>query len=136
MPFASTLTPLFRPSTFPADGRNWSVQEPIVFITSRMQKYRVPVGSATDGASTPQIVWSLGLPPFGLHWLACVVHDAAYRRKLEYWAADHWTPASLSREQADDLLLEALQALGVPKVDQDAIYLGVRAGGQPAWDAG
>ena len=62
-----------------ADGRNVLLLEPLQFVRPSGELITVPAGALADGASIPQALWSTGLAPFGLWWLAAVVHDAMYR---------------------------------------------------------
>jgi hypothetical protein len=81
----------------------------------------VPRGFVTDFASIPKALWSLGLAPHGRYGRAAVIHDYLY-----------WTQGC-SREQADNLLMIAMKESQVEAVTRDAIYRGVRIGGQGAW---
>lgn len=117
-----------------ADGRNVVTQEPIEFSSDNGAHYQVPIGTASDGASIPQELWSTGLAPFGPYWLATVVHDAAYRNKLQrQLESGFWVPAMLSRDDCDTLLLDCMTALGVEMILKEAIYDGVRFAGWRAF---
>jgi hypothetical protein len=83
----------------------------------------VPKGFVTDFASIPQPLWSFGLSPHGRFSKAAIVHDYLY------WKQD------CTREQADKLLLIAMKESGVSSSQQTEIYLGVRAGGESAWES-
>ena len=96
--------------------------------------YRAPIGSATDGVSTPRWLWPI-LPPTGDDWLPAVLHDAAYRNTLQRYcpATDHWQLAKLTQAQADRLLLEALRANGVRWLKRTVIYTALRLVGGKAF---
>jgi hypothetical protein len=100
--------------------------EPVEVVTGEGDRYRVPVGSTSDGASTPRIGWD-AIPPFGPYWLAAVVHDSAYRGNLERQREDGtWTPAMLSKNASDTLFLDLMTALGVEQGLKETIYEGVK----------
>ena len=109
------------------DGRNFVVEREFVFTRPAEvggQQIRVPVGSTTDGASTPAIFWSQ-LPPWGPYFMAAVLHDAAYRGTT--------VPVIPDQDTADLLLLEACRALGVEERRARLLYNGVRLFGEVAW---
>lgn len=77
----------------------------------------------TDLASIPPIARPL-LPPDGPWAKAAVLHDAGY-------ATRGW--ARMSRKDVDDLLNEAMKALGVPAWKRTMIYRAVRLFGASRW---
>ena len=116
------------------DGRNVSFLEAPGFVRARdMARFRLPIGSTTDGASTPAILWP-GIPPFGAHWLPAAFHDGGYRNYLELWNGTIWVKANLSRLECDELLYEAMGCTGVDEKIKFLIFEGVRLGGQAAFD--
>jgi hypothetical protein len=114
------------------DGRN------VVLVTSAFYEagdgtvYCLPAGATSDGASTPKEVWPL-LPPFGLYWPAAVLHDCAYRNTL-LRQEGVWKRANLTKEQCDNLLLEAMASLNVDEVTRQTIYEGVAIGGHNSFE--
>lgn len=110
------------------DGRNFVIERDFTFTRPAEvggQTIRVPVGSATDGASTPAIIWS-ALPPFGRYFPAAVLHDAAYRGTT--------IPVIDDRAIADQLILEACRALGVDEDTARILYNAVALFGQAVWN--
>lgn len=83
----------------------------------------VPVGSLTDFASIPRILWNV-FPPHGRYGKAAVIHDALYRN--HGWGR-------YSRKESDDILTEGMKVLGVNPVTRAIIYTGVRIGGWITW---
>lgn len=79
----------------------------------------VPEGFITDGASIPQIFWSI-LAPFGDYFAAAVIHDYLY--SLE-------NTTKFTRHDADLILKEAMFNLGVPWYRREVIYRAVQAFG-------
>lgn len=103
------------------DGRNGKSLEPLVYVTLDGETLIVPMGSGSDGASTPRFIWTI-IPPFGVYWLAAFLHDWLYRySKLPRW-------------RCDQLLYEAMRSLGVEHAEAWAIYEGVHLGGQKPFD--
>lgn len=83
----------------------------------------VPAGYLTDGASVPQLFWNI-IPPWGSYGQAAVVHDIL----CEYLSiTKDGQPQPITRARCDAILLEAMEALGVPKAKRWAIYLAVCA---------
>ena len=81
----------------------------------------MPAGYLTDGASVPQVLWSL-IPPWGAYGQAAVVHDLL----CEYLATTKdGVPQKITRARCDEILLEAMVALGVPAVKRCTIYRAV-----------
>ena len=85
--------------------------------------WRCPKGFVTDGASIPEELWSLiGSPFTGKYRVAAVFHDAAYA-----------TPGMVKAD-ADMMLRDAAIELGCEVWRADAIYEGVRIGGDAAFN--
>ncbi len=84
--------------------------------------YTAPMGMVTDLASIPRPLWNI-LPPFGQYTGAAVIHDFLYQTQ------------TCTKEQADLVLAEAMDAAGVTHFIREAIYKGVDIGGWPAWNS-
>ena len=108
-----------------------------------LQQLHIPKGFKYDGASVPQIGWSItGIRPDGLNRAAALVHDYIYRyqgklprgRHLYQDGAsmkfsDHvWT-----RKEADRLFCRLLCEAGVGKWTSRIMYYAVRSFGWTAW---
>lgn len=78
----------------------------------------------TDLASIPALARGL-LPPDGPWAKAAVLHDQGY-------ISAGWDGA-MSRKEVDDLLNEAMKALGVPAFKRALIYRAVRLFGASRW---
>lgn len=115
------------------DGRNFVLLKESVYVAKDGTQYCLPFGAESDGASTPQAIWNL-IPPFGPYWPAAVLHDCAYRNTLQIWNGSDWVKASLSKNECDDLLLEAMASLGVGMVERETIYEGVVIGGTSSFE--
>lgn len=81
-----------------------------------------PAGFVTDGASIPRVFWNI-LSPFGDYFGAAVIHDFLY--------SPHNT--EFSRDEADSIFLEGMNAKGVPFLRRAVIYSAVRAFGWRAF---
>ena len=83
----------------------------------------VPAGYLTDGASVPRLFWNI-IPPWGSYGQAAVVHDIL----CEYLSiTKNGKPEPISRARCDEILLEAMEALGVPRAKRCVIYRAVSA---------
>ena len=117
MPFQSTV---FKVAT--GDGRNFTLLEPIVYVSNNGESITIPIGATSDGASTPPELW-VELPPFGKYWPAAYLHDWLYRCTQR------------PQSECDALLYEAMLSLGVDKIRADMIYEGVHYGGRSSFEA-
>jgi hypothetical protein len=127
------------------DGRNWKLLTPVVYKSRDGRVFVIPCGASTDGASTPALISNL-LPPTGAYWQSAVLHDAAYQDTLLVWPlgliptlpishemAVTLQRASLSKDECDLLLKEAMELSGVDAITVETIYEGVRLGGASAF---
>lgn len=99
-----------------SDGRNCLLLEPFTYTSLKGEVIEVPIGTTSDGASTPRALWVI-LPPTGRYWMAAFLHDYLYRC------------SDKPRIDCDNLLKEAMLRLGVNRFRAEVIYLGVRIGG-------
>jgi hypothetical protein len=114
-------SPLLRPF---GDNKEWIVNEDVAYRIGDTADYVVvPRGFVTDFASIPQPLWSVGLSPHGQYSRAAIVHDYLY-----------WTQGC-TRQQADRLMVIAMKESNTGKFDEIAIYVGVSAGGESAWQS-
>ena len=98
-------------------GRNlWRVMKGFKYYVHNEtsgQWVDVPRGYLMDGASVPQFLWSV-IPPWGSYGAATIVHDIL----CEYLQLTvEGVPCKITRKQADDILLEAMEVLGVDHYD-------------------
>jgi hypothetical protein len=81
----------------------------------------VPRGYLVDGASVPRILWSI-IPPWGRYGAATIVHDIL----CEYLSLTlDGRPCKITREQADNVLFEAMLILDVDAEQYRRIHAGV-----------
>lgn len=99
-----------------SDGKDVTLLEPFTYTTLEGEVITVPVGTTSDGASTPAILWPV-LPPFGTYWMAAFLHDYLYRC------------SNFPRSKCDGIFREAMGRLGVGWFRRNVIWLGVRVGG-------
>jgi len=97
------------------DGREYRLLSGFDYVTDVEQLgcIRVPAGFLTDFASIPRGLWNL-MPPTGEYGKAAVIHDYLYRCTL------------LDRKVCDQILMEAMQVLGVSWFTRQMIYRAVR----------
>jgi hypothetical protein len=100
-----------------SDGWHFVLLEPFTYTALDGRVITVPVGTTSDGASTPREIWNF-IPPFGTYWKAAFLHDYLYR------------DTQLPKVRCDDLLKEAMECLNVDPVEVKTIYEGVNLGGQ------
>lgn len=108
------------------DGK-YIVRQPggLVYTTNAGQAITVPEGFETNLASVPAIFWPI-LPRDGDYTPAAIVHDWLYGcRRI----AGH----PITRAQADGIMLEAMESLGVGWWRRSVIWAALRVGGWVAW---
>jgi len=115
------------------DLRNFTLVEAKEIVTDSGEEYQMPVGAESDGASTPQILWTIGLTPFGPEGPADYAHDCAYRGTLLVKRDGAWVPAMLAKSESDDLYNALMFSLGVSEKRRLVIYSGVKFGGWRAF---
>jgi hypothetical protein len=104
------------------DGRKWKVLSDVEFLSDVLQGVVVvKAGRITDFASIPRGLWNL-YPPTK-YAAPATVHDELY------------TEQTCSRQEADEVFLEALKVDGVPYLRRYAFYWALRAAGWAAWNS-
>ena len=100
----------------------YEVTEPLVYDNGLMI-LQVNPKFDFDGASVPQVLWSLGLSPMtgGYQSSACL-HDALYAGEI------------FDRSTCDKIFLEAMSKEGVSYYKRYAMYVAVRLAGWTVWD--
>lgn len=107
-----------------ADASNqWVTVGPLVYSSQVAERtITVASGFETDLASIPRSFHWL-IPVNGKHRLAAIIHDWLYAKAPEW----------CTRKLADQVLLEAMKALGESWWRRTAMYSAVRAGGWLYW---
>ena len=77
----------------------------------------IPIGYVTDLASVPRVLWSV-FPPHGRYAKAAIVHDYLYSNAIG------------TKTWADQVFLEAMTVLNVPRWRRTVMYLAVRLFGR------
>jgi hypothetical protein len=90
---------------------------------SRFGLVKVPKGFISDGASVPRPFWSIFSPFNGDYFEAALIHDYLYSKISSLCFPD------LSRENADQIFMDAMYDLGVGWFSRHAIHRAVRLGG-------
>ncbi len=103
------------------DLRYWSAVRPALI--------KVPYGFVTDFASTPQIVWTIGMPKSGIYDKAAVIHDYLYTMGGHVAGV----PFVYTKADADAIFKEALGVVGVNGIKRWAMYTAVRLFGRGAF---
>ena len=107
------------------DGRTWIVLSDFGYEVGEEgsgEVIDVNIGFPTDFASIPRLLWVF-LPRWGKYGNAAVIHDWLY------W----YQPRK--RKEADDIFLEGMEVLAVPRWKRNVIYYAVRWFGCFAWRA-
>lgn len=74
---------------FLSDGRNIQLETPFGYVDPNGLHWDVPVGAMSDGASVPQIFWTL-YPPFtGQYRSGAMVHDYYCQVRTRSWRDTH-----------------------------------------------
>jgi uncharacterized protein DUF1353 len=118
------MTPAFRSKLIFEDERGlpYTLSWPLVYDSGILNRtITVPTGFPTDLASIPRGLWNV-LPKSSSYDKAAVVHDYCY------------VTNGMSRGQADAVLREAMEVIGVPGWQRWAMYTAVRAGGWRVWN--
>lgn len=105
------------------DGKTWIILSDFGYEVGEEGSediVNVPIGFHTDFASIPRLLWAF-LPRWGKYGNAAVIHDYLY------WHQPR------TRREADDIFLEGMEVLEVPKWKRKAIYFAVRWFGSIAW---
>ena len=103
-----------------ADGTYWYLLEDFIWESKSGELITIPKGFVTDFASIPRPLW-MWLPKWAKYGPASVVHD------FLYWEQN------LSRLQADQIMLEAMQDLKVSPPIRTLIYAALRLAGWHTW---
>lgn len=120
------------------NGRSlWAVQRALEYQAGDdpNELIIVPAGFVTDLASVPRMVWSF-YPPDGPWAKAAIIHDFLYWTK----GTGEWhgrvgitRDRPYTRNEADDILKEAMADRKVGKWEQFVIWASVRLGGAGGW---
>lgn len=104
------------------DGRTMELMQPFMYTDSTGVTWSVPVRTKVDGASIPNVFWSIiGAPYSGKYREASVIHDYYCATKSRHWKAVH------------KVFLDGMLARGVDTVQAQLMYLAVYRFG-PRWD--
>jgi hypothetical protein len=103
------------------DGRLMQLIEPYAFVDPAQKTWAVPKGAKVDGASIPQILWTLIGGPFeGKYRNASVIHDFYCDTRTEPWQAVH------------RVFFHGMRTAGVSAFRAKAMYAAVYHAG-PRW---
>ena len=105
------------------DGKTWIILSDFGYKVGDLGSgdvIDVPIGTYTDFASIPRLLWTV-FPRWGKYGNAAVIHDWLY-----------WDQGR-TRKEADDIFLEGMYQLQVPKWTRNTIYYAVRLFGFIAW---
>jgi len=103
-------------------GRNIELDEGFAFLDPTGLDWPVPKGTVADGASIPQVFWSIiGGPLDGPYRNASIIHDYYCDMRTRTWQATH------------RMFYDAMIACDVDPTKAKIMYFAVRWGG-PRWE--
>lgn len=109
-------------------ANTWKLTHELIYLSKDSRLHRVPVGFKTDLASIPRLARVL-IPINGKHRSAAVLHDFFYELKGKVKGR------VVSRAEADNLFLEAMESEGVSYWKRYTMYWAVRAAfWRTSWD--
>ena len=116
-------------------GRAFRTEAPLDVAVDGL-RYRAPAGMTTDLASVPPVGRAF-FDRLGPMLEASVIHDASYCGQLARFRpgrnGGEWTPARLTRAEADRMFHLLLLAAGVGRLRAWLLHRAVRLGGRRAW---
>lgn len=112
MPFTTPLRAELIDDLANKGAGEWRLLEPLVFVDERGLEYVVPAGFSTDFASVPRVPIAYWLTGNTAHRPA-VLHDWLCRT------------APVPRTVADQLFLEAMESVGMPRWRLGAMFRAV-----------
>lgn len=116
----------------------WLLASPLrydVGVEGSGETITVPAGALTDLASIPRLAGVL-LPADGPWAKAAVIHDWLYFTRGTCFRGDfngRTRAKPYTRAEADKILREAMEVVGVPAWKRAVIWASVRAGGASGW---
>ena len=112
------LSPVFQFVEDDEMGDILILKEPWDFITSKGEKYTIPVDYRSDGMSVSRLLWRLLSPRVDFRTAGpSIVHDFRYENHIG-------TRAECDADYRNDLI-----ANGFPRIKAWAVWVGVRIGG-------
>lgn len=105
-------------------GMLWELERPFTYYIGSEdsgESVTVPKDFCTDFASIPRIFWII-LPPDGNYSQASVLHDYMYQKQ------------TFSRKKCDDIFLESMEVLEVPRWKRYVMYRALRLFGWISWN--
>lgn len=103
-------------------GGDWQLMQPLSYQHPQYGVIEVPAGFTTDLASIPRLFFRIVNPCTTGTRRPAIVHDYLYSGST-----------LLTRQQADQVLYDALRECGINWVLANAMYYAVRIGGASHW---
>lgn len=118
-------------------AERWQLLTPLTYRNGETL-ITAPTGFITDFASTPQIVWTLGMPKSGVYDSAACIHDLLYTLggRVRYaQTEDGWAYRVYTKADADSIFYDAMGVLGVGQPKRWLMYKAVEAFGRGSFAA-
>lgn len=117
------------------DGKEWWTNLASYDVEFWFGNLLIPEGFRHDGASVPRFFWRL-FPPLSTYAVAAIVHDWFYRWRgkvrIQLYPGGDVITMRATRKQADQVFLNLMTELGLPRWRRRTMHLAVRIGG-PRW---
>jgi hypothetical protein len=111
------------------DAQRWQLLKPVTYCGFGVT-ITAPAGFITDFASTPQIVWTLGMPKSGIYDPAAIVHDYLYVKAGQLPQTIPGQTTIVPKVTADLIFEDALALLGVGQPKRWLMYQAVKQCGK------
>jgi hypothetical protein len=110
--------------------------ESVVWVdTDRGIWFEVPVGFTFDGASVPKPLWST----LDADWIDLLIpglgHDYCYRSDAQVIDVPTASLRQIDRDEADEVIRDIADHIGVSKADQNKVFFAVRVAGWASFRA-
>jgi hypothetical protein len=113
-----------------SDRQLYQLSRAFIYVDRDGMRIDVPAGFKTDFASIPRWVWSYISPEDPVILFASVIHDFLYTRKGDLGPESR---VAFNRQQADEVLRQAMLVCGARATQAWVVYNAVRLGGGSHW---
>lgn len=124
-----------QPDVVPIEGTDtiYEARCDYIYVTRSGVRITIPRGTKSDLLSCPRLIWTtLDLPPDSVYRAAAYIHDYLYANGGEILG--RFGTWKYTRLDADKILLEAMERLGIPWLKRKECYYAVRLFGGGHWN--
>lgn len=130
LPLDLRALPPWELKSIESDRQLYRVREAFAFVSAAGWRVDVPQNFTTDFASIPRWVWSYISPEDPVILFPSVIHDYLYTRKGDLGPESR---VVFNRQQADEVLRQAMLICGARATQALVVYNAVRFGGGSHW---